>query len=71
MKSKTLVIMFVLCAFAAVATVSAYQSLVWRDYFDDNAEKWYVNDGTNSRCEIKDGAYRISSKKGGSGSTWD
>lgn len=65
MKSKTLVIMFVLCAFAAVATVSAYQSLVWRDYFDDNAEKWYINDGADSRCEIKDGSYRITGKKGG------
>jgi hypothetical protein len=57
--------MSLLLAFAALAPAAAYQSLVWRDYFDDNSNNWYVGDSADDRCEIKDGVYRLTGKTGG------
>lgn len=66
MKTRTFIIVaLALLTFASVAPAAAYQSLVWRDYFDDNSGEWYVGDSATDRCEIKDGAYHIVGKQGG------
>lgn len=54
-----------LLAFAVAAPAAAYNSLVWRDYFDDNSGDWYVGDSESDRCEISGGMYRITGKKSG------
>ena len=54
-----------LLAFAAAAPAAAYNSLVWRDYFDDNSGDWYVDDNAEHHCEISGGMYRITGKQSG------
>jgi len=66
MKTRALIIVLLaLLAFASAAPAAAYNSLVWRDYFDDNSDNWDIGDCADDRCEIKDGLYRLTSKAGG------
>jgi len=66
MRTRTFIIVaLALLTFASVAPAAAYNSLVWRDYFDDNSGKWYVGDTVEDHCEISGGMYRITGKQSG------
>jgi hypothetical protein len=66
MKTRAFIIVLLgLLTFASASPAAAYNSLVWRDYFDDNSGDWYLGDNAEHHCEISGGMYRITGKQSG------
>ena len=68
MKRKTdglcLLVMIAVVAIPAFAS-PADLPMIWKDKFDDNSQKWAVGENESIKVEVREGLYRLTTKKPG------